>query len=82
MDSLTRLRRPDSTSFAIAGKQRSKAIALKQIVANRVFPIDSRPLETPIALRISVRNVVDMVEWPKKVMITHMFFMTYMPKFA
>ena len=75
-DSLTRLRRPEPTSVVIAGKQRSKAIALIQIVANRVFPIASSPLRIFIALRISVRNVVDMVDLPKKATITRMFLMT------
>ena len=74
---LTRLIFPDSTSFVIAGKQRSKAIALKQIVAKRVFPIASSPRGILIALRISVRNVVDIVDFPKKATVTRMFLITY-----
>lgn len=73
---LTRAIRPCSTSFAIAGKQRSNAIAHIQIVANRVFPIASSPRGMPIALRISVRNVVEIVEWPKKVMVMRIFRIT------
>jgi len=73
---LTRLIFPDSTSFVIAGKQRSKAIALKQIVAKRVFPIASSPRGILIALRISVRNVVDIVDLPKKATVTRMLLIT------
>jgi hypothetical protein len=68
-DCLTRLMRPVSTSFLIAGKQRSKAIALS--------PIASSPLGMLIALRISLRNVVDIVDFRKNATVTRMFLITY-----
>ena len=82
IDILTKLRHPELTSFVIGGKQRSNAIALGQIVANRVFPIASRPLWILMACCLSVRNVVDIVEWLKKEIITRMFLMTCIPRFA
>jgi hypothetical protein len=82
IDILTKLRHPELTGFVIAGKQQSNTMALRQIVANRVFPMASRPLGILMALGISVRNVVNIVEWLKKETITGHQEHACIPRFA